>query len=40
MPQQLFVRIHRSYIIAIKHIETFKKYCVVIDGNEIPISSN
>jgi len=40
MPQQFFARIHRSYIVAIKHIETVKKHCVVIDGNEIPISSN
>jgi hypothetical protein len=23
-----------------KHIETVKKHCVVIDGSEIPISSN
>ena len=40
LPQQSFIRIHRSYIIAIKHIETVKKHCVVIDGVEIPISSN
>tara|TARA_R110002073_G_scaffold14554_2_gene59354 strand:- start:36159 stop:36890 length:732 start_codon:yes stop_codon:yes gene_type:complete len=40
LPQQFFVRIHRSYIVALKHIETVKKHCVVIDGNEIPISSN
>ncbi len=40
LPQKFFIRIHRSYIIAIKHIETVKKHCVVIDGNEIPISSN
>jgi len=40
LPQQFFVRIHRSYIVAIKHIETVKKHCVVIDGVEIPISSN
>ncbi len=40
LPQQFFVRIHRSYIVAIKHIETVKKHCVVIDGKEIPISSN
>ncbi len=39
LPQQLFVRIQRSYIVAIKHIETVKKHCVVIDGIEIPISS-
>ncbi len=40
LPQQFFVRIHRSFIVAIKHIETVKKHCVVMDGNEIPISSN
>lgn len=40
LPQQFFVRIHRSYIVALKHIETVKKHCVIIDGNEIPISSN
>lgn len=40
LPQQFFVRIHRSFIVALKHIETIKKHCVVIDGNEIPISSN
>ena len=39
LPQQFFVRIQRSYIVAIKHIETVKKHCVVIDGIEIPISS-
>jgi len=40
LPKEYFTRIHRSYIVAIKHIETVKKHCVVIDGNEIPISSN
>lgn len=40
LPQQLFVRVHRSHIVALKHIETIKKHCVVIDGIEIPISSN
>jgi DNA-binding LytR/AlgR family response regulator len=40
LPQQFFVRIHRSFIVAIKHIETVKKHCVIIDGNEIPISNN
>jgi DNA-binding LytR/AlgR family response regulator len=39
IPKQLFVRIHRSYIVALKHIETIKKHCVVIDKKEIPISS-
>jgi len=40
LPQQYFVRIHRSYIVALKYIDTVKKHCVVIDGNEIPISAN
>lgn len=40
LPKQLFVRIHRSYIVALKHINIVKKHCVVIDGKEIPISSN
>ena len=40
LPNQFFTRVHRSYIVAFKHIETVKKHCVVIDGKEIPISSN
>lgn len=40
LPHQLFTRIHRSYIVALKHIETVKKHCVIIDGVEVPISSN
>jgi len=40
LPKEYFKRIHRSYIVALKHIETVKKHCVVIDANEIPISSN
>lgn len=40
LPKEYFVRVHRSYIVAIKHIEVVKKHCVVIDGVEIPISSN
>lgn len=39
IPKQLFVRIHRSYIVALKHIETIKKHCIVIDEKEMPISS-
>ena len=40
LPKDFFVRIHRSYIVALKHIETVKKHCVIIDAKEIPISSN
>lgn len=40
LPKEYFVRVHRSYIVAIKHIEVVKKHCVLIGGIEIPISSN
>jgi DNA-binding LytR/AlgR family response regulator len=40
LPKEYFKRIHRSYIIGLKHAETVKKHAVTIDGNEIPISSN
>ena len=40
LPKEYFIRIHRSYIVALKHIETVKKHCVVIDTREIPISSH
>ena len=40
LPKEFFERIHRSYIVALKHIETIKKHCVIIDDKEIPISSN
>ena len=40
LPKEFFTRIHRSYIVALKHLETVKKHCVVIDDNEIPISNN
>ncbi len=40
LPNEFFTRIHRSYIVALKHIETVKKHCVVIDTKEIPISRN
>lgn len=40
LPQQYFVKTHRSYIVALKYIETVKKHCVVIGDREIPMSSN
>ncbi len=40
LPKEFFARIHRSYIVALKHIETVKKHCVIIDDKEMPISSN
>ena len=40
LPNQLFKRVHRSYIVGINHITIVKKHCVIIGGKEIPISSN
>lgn len=40
LPREFFVRIHRSYIVSLKHIETVKKHCILIEGKEIPMSSN
>jgi two-component system LytT family response regulator len=40
LPKEYFIRIHRSYIVALKHIEMVKKHCVIIDSKEIAISSN
>jgi DNA-binding LytR/AlgR family response regulator len=40
LPNKLFKRVHRSYIVGVDHIEIVKTHCVVIDGKEIPISSN
>lgn len=39
LPAHQFVRIHRSYAVALKHIVTIKTHCVVIGTQEIPISS-
>lgn len=39
LPAQQFVRIHRSYAVALKHIVTIKNHCVVIGTQEVPISS-
>ena len=40
LPQKYFIRIHRSYIVALQYIETVKTHCVVIDCKEIPVSAN
>ncbi len=38
LPTRLFVRIHKSYIIALQHIEVIEKKKVIIQGKELPIS--
>lgn len=40
LPSRNFVRIHRSYVIAIDKIDTIEKYDVMINGKEIPIGNS
>lgn len=37
LPKNQFMRVHRSYIVAMKHIGSVQKQRFVIDGQEIPI---
>jgi DNA-binding LytR/AlgR family response regulator len=37
LPSELFIRIHKSYIISIRHIEIIEKTQVVINKKPIPI---
>jgi len=40
LPDQQFLRIHRSYIVSVKKIESFSSQVVEINGKEIPIGRN
>jgi DNA-binding LytR/AlgR family response regulator len=40
LPENKFVRAHRSFIIAIAHISSFYAYSVEVNGHELPIGSN
>ncbi len=40
LPQQEFIRVHRSYIIPISKIEKFNKTKIFVAGKEIPIGSS
>lgn len=40
LPSQLFLRIHRSYIVYIPNIEAFSSILVEVPGKEIPIGRN
>jgi DNA-binding LytR/AlgR family response regulator len=37
LPADNFLRIHKSYIISLKHIDAIERYDVVINGKQIPI---
>ena len=40
LPSNEFVRVHRSYIVALSHIESVRKKVIAIANMEIPISSS
>jgi len=40
LPKTGFIRVHRSYIVSLKHIETLRNKVITIAGKEIPIGSS
>jgi DNA-binding LytR/AlgR family response regulator len=40
LPQKEFIRVHRSYIIALNRIESVKQKIITIAGEEIPLGKN
>lgn len=40
LPEDQFMRVHKSYIIAIRHIELIQHHRVTIHGREIPVSNS
>ncbi|MEM8600033.1 MAG: LytTR family DNA-binding domain-containing protein [Bacteroidota bacterium] len=38
LPDAAFVRVHRSYVVAVRHIQRVTSSAVVVDGQEIPVS--
>ncbi|MDN5284666.1 MAG: Two component transcriptional regulator, LytTR family [Mucilaginibacter sp.] len=39
IPAQSFVRVHKSFVVAIRHIALVENHQVIIDGHKIPIGS-
>ncbi|MFA5299819.1 MAG: LytTR family DNA-binding domain-containing protein [Lutibacter sp.] len=40
LPGDIFIRVHRSYIISLKHINSVQRNRILIDGVRIPIGQN
>ena len=40
LPEDCFIRIHRSFIVPIKKIEAFSNHTVEVEGKELPIGRN
>lgn len=37
LPGEEFIRIHKSYIFSLKHLEVIERHDVLVGGKEIPI---
>ena len=40
LPEEVFLRIHRSYIVYVPNIEAFSSISVEVPGKEMPIGRN
>jgi DNA-binding LytR/AlgR family response regulator len=40
LPENKFLRIHRSFIVALTKIDSFYAHCISINGHELPIGRN
>jgi DNA-binding LytR/AlgR family response regulator len=40
LPAEVFIRIHKSYIVSVKHITAVRKNSVFLDAIELPVSDN
>jgi len=40
LPEQNFIRIHRSFIVAVSKISSFYSYSIEVNGHELPIGRN
>ena len=40
IPQEGFIRVHKSFIVALKHISSFEVHQVTIGNNKIPVGSS
>jgi len=40
LPKELFFRIHRSFIVSLRHIKAIEGNCVLINDTQLPISRN
>lgn len=40
LPQHLFARVHRSYIVSLKNVESLRNKIITVKGREIPLSNS